>query len=193
MAKINPVREPRSLTTYAGGSIKPPPALKPLHHRLKSAVFSNGINAKYTLFFGIPKDTFFAVCKNENILFCEMRPNLSGAKLLADKLRKNKIKSTLVCDNALGNLFFLNRIKKVYLFSLKNNTFAPGAQAVKILADWHHIPLEINEGGEIKTKNLPDKNAATFLGKKVTIKKIRVINPQNESLNQTTNHINLVG
>lgn len=141
------------------------------------------INSKYTLIFGIPKEGFFAARKKDNILFCEMRPNLLGAKLLAEKLRKNKIASTLISDNALGNLFFLNRIKKVYLFSLKNNTFPPGAQVIKILSDWHHIPLEINEGEEIKINSLPDKNAGTFLGKKVTIKKIKVINPQNESLN----------
>lgn len=141
------------------------------------------ITAKYTLIFGIPQEDFYAKLIKENVLFCEMRPSLLGAKILSEKLRKNGIKSTLISDSGLGHLFFLNRIKRVYLFSLNNNSFSPGAQAVKILADWHGVPIEVSEGSNhIKNKQLVDKNAQTFLGKKTTVRKIRVINPQNETL-----------
>ncbi len=138
---------------------------------------------KYTFIFGIPKDDAYDTLKSENILFCEMRPNLTGAKILSEKLKKNKIKTTMISDNSLGHLFFLNKIKKVCLFSLPDNTFAPGAQLIKILADWHNVPVETSVGAPIKIDLLVDKNAATFLGKRVATRKIKVITPKNESLN----------
>jgi len=45
---INPVRELYSLTAHADGGIKPPSASKGNGRRLKSAVFSNGINTSQT-------------------------------------------------------------------------------------------------------------------------------------------------
>lgn len=137
---------------------------------------------KFILIYGLPDKDFYTKNKNEKILFCEMRPNLLGAKILAENLRKMKIKSTLICDNALGHLFFAKRIKKAYLFKFDGEIFPPGASVVKILANWHNVPVEILKGEAPKTTCLLDTNAKTFLGKKVTMKKIRAIAPQNEAL-----------
>lgn len=134
----------------------------------------------YTLIYGIPRDSFYQELEKENILISEMRPQLIGPKVLINKLKKAGINSTLISDNALGHMFFAGRIKRVYLFGI-DNKFPCGAQTVKILADWHKIPIEILNGAGANTKSL-DKDAKTFLGKKVTVKKIRAIAPQNESL-----------
>ncbi|MDP1853818.1 MAG: hypothetical protein Q8L26_06425 [Candidatus Omnitrophota bacterium] len=134
----------------------------------------------YSLIYGIPCDNFCREHKKENILISEMRPQLIGPKILINKLKKAGINSTLISDNALGHMFFTGRIKQVYLFG-SDNKFPCGAHTVKILADWHKIPVEILKGENANTKFL-DKDAKTFLGKKVTVKKIRTIAPQNENL-----------
>jgi len=134
----------------------------------------------YTLIYGMPDKDFYAGHKKENILFCETRPSLFGAKVLAKELKKKKIKSTLICDSALGHLFFTRHIKKAYLFKTNGNIFTPGALVVKILADFHKIPLEIINTGKPKKIRPTDKDASTFLGKRVSIKKIKALKPQNE-------------
>ncbi|HDZ76760.1 MAG TPA: hypothetical protein ENH41_01585 [Candidatus Omnitrophica bacterium] len=140
---------------------------------------SNGVKT-YTLIYGMPDRDFYARHKKENILFCETRPSLFGAKILAKELKKKKMKSTLICDSALGHLFFMRHIKKVYLFKTNGNIFLPGALGVKILADFHKIPVEITNAGQLKKMPLTDKDASTFLGKRVSIKKIKTLKPQNE-------------
>ena len=137
---------------------------------------------KYTLIYGAPAEDFYGEIKNEDVLVCEMRPYLFGVKVLLRSLKKAKIKSTLICDSALGHLFFLKRIKKVYLFGLEDNVFPPGALSVKILAAWHGIPVEILKGGEIKTADFADKDAGTFLGRRIAPGKVKAISPQNEVL-----------
>ena len=92
------------------------------------------------------------------------------------------MKSTLICDSALGHFFFARRVKKVCLFKNKEGVFPPGALTVKILADYHKVTVEITNGETVKVARVLDADAKTFMGKKVTLKKIKTITPQTETL-----------
>ncbi|PIQ89204.1 MAG: hypothetical protein COV72_04175 [Candidatus Omnitrophica bacterium CG11_big_fil_rev_8_21_14_0_20_42_13] len=136
----------------------------------------------FIFIYGLPDKTFYENNKKENILFSEMRPRLLGARALSKELKKRKMKSTLICDSALGHFFFARRVKKVCLFKNKEGVFPPGALTVKILADYHKVTVEITNGETVKVARVLDADAKTFMGKKVTLKKIKTITPQTETL-----------
>lgn len=134
----------------------------------------------FKLIWGIPEEGFSKEhARDKDILLCEMRPALLGARYLTKKFKY----ATLVTDNTLGFLFFKKMIGEVCLFyqDRDNSGYAlpAGSLTVLILAKRHDIPVKLYRAGNVILKS-EDINALSFLGKSVTGKGVAPVNPEEE-------------
>jgi methylthioribose-1-phosphate isomerase len=135
----------------------------------------------FKLIWGYPEENFSKEhAQDKDILLCEMRPSLLGARFLTKKFKN----ATLASDNTLGFLFFKRLIKEVVLFYQDQDNFGyalmPGSFTVIILAKRHNVPIRLLRGNPSVSIKLTDINALSFLGQSITAKGVIPIIPEIE-------------
>ena len=92
------------------------------------------------------------------VVVAENRPSLAGLKHDLPLLAKEGIGSVYCPDNALGLLFYQQKIKKALI------SRGPGSLYAALLSKVHNVPFEIVDQGSLNTEGL-DRSAATLEGR----------------------------
>jgi methylthioribose-1-phosphate isomerase len=98
------------------------------------------------------------------VLVAENRPSLLGLKHNIPILKKEQVDFIYCTDNALGLLFYKQKIKKTLIFSKDRLKGVSGSLYAALLSKIHNVPVEIMEQGSIDLKAL-DRDASTLGGK----------------------------
>ena len=131
--------------------------------------------------------------KRIQVIACETRPFLQGARLTAWELKKDRIPVTLITDNMAGHLMQRGRVSCVIVGT--DRTAANGDVANKIgtyplavLAHRHAIPfyvaapissidLDCPRGDKIPIEERPAREVTHVLGRQIAPSGISVLNP----------------
>ena len=131
--------------------------------------------------------------KRIQVIACETRPFLQGARLTAWELKKDRIPVTLITDNMAGHLMQRERVSCVIVGT--DRTAANGDVANKIgtyplavLAHRHAIPFYVAaplssidfacpNGDKIPIEERPVREVTHVLGRQIAPSGIRVLNP----------------
>ena len=131
--------------------------------------------------------------KRIQVIACETRPFLQGARLTAWELKKDRIPVTLITDNMAGHLMQRGRVSCVIVGT--DRTAANGDVANKIgtyplavLAHRHAIPfyvaapissidLDCPRGDKIPIEERPAREVTHVLGRQIAPSGVRVLNP----------------
>src|SRR6184192_2242768 len=131
--------------------------------------------------------------KRIQVIACETRPFLQGARLTAWELKKDRIPVTLITDNMAGHLMQRGRVSCVIVGT--DRTAANGDVANKIgtyplavLAHRHAIPFYVAaplssidfacpNGDKIPIEERPVREVTHVLGRQIAPSGIRVLNP----------------
>lgn len=104
-----------------------------------------------TVDYGTALGVFYAAKekgKKFSVYACETRPLLQGARLTAWELLKQKIDTTLICDNMAATLMKQGKIDGVFagadrIASNGDSANKIGTYSLAVLAKYHNIPLYI--------------------------------------------------
>ena len=140
----------------------------------KSAAKPSG---KYLLIYGVPAKNQYGFLLSElraerceSFLVPEMRPQLCGARVVANQLIERNAPTTLIADNIMGTLFAHGEIGKLCLFSESVTETGPrgicGSLLAVQLARLHSVPIELYDG-DAPNDSSSDHDVSTFLGKRI--------------------------
>lgn len=131
--------------------------------------------------------------KRFKVFACETRPRLQGARLTTWELKRNKIDTTLICDNMAAILMNQGKIDKIITGAdrIASNGDAAnkiGTYSLAVLAKHHKIPFYIvapSSSFDLKLKNGKNIPIETRSGNEVVIinnkpiapKGIKIYNP----------------
>jgi methylthioribose-1-phosphate isomerase len=132
---------------------------------------------KYLLVFGVPRlnsyDFLLHALKAEHgtgILLPEMRPELWGARIVAQELLRRNAPTTLISDNMMGTLFAQGQIGQLYLFYSGLGQSGPegicGSLLAVRLARAHNVSIELQECATVEESPL-DRDISSFLGQRI--------------------------
>ena len=131
--------------------------------------------------------------KNFSVYSCETRPLLQGARLTCWELTREKIDTTLICDNMAATLMQQGKVD--IIFTGADRIAANGDSANKIgtymlavLAKYHHVPfyivapqstfdLGIKSGKQIPIEERHEDEVTHVSGKRTAAKGVKVYNP----------------
>lgn len=131
---------------------------------------------KYLLIYGVPPPNQYSFLLSalkaegaQRLLIPEMRPELSGARVVAPELLKRNAPTTLISDNIMGTLFAHGEIAKLCFFYDSLATAGPqgacGSLLAVQLARLHGVPIELFSGAEPSVSvSTGDRDVSTFLG-----------------------------
>ena len=106
----------------------------------------------------------------------ENRPSLAGLKHDLPLLAKEGIASVYCPDNALGLLFYKQKIRKAFISRGSGSLYAA------LLSKVHGVPFEVIEPGPVNVKDL-DRDASTLEGRNFILEVDReeyIIEPDEE-------------
>ena len=127
------------------------------------------------------------------VFSCETRPLLQGARLTAWELLREKIDTTLICDNMAAVLMKQKKIDMVFagadrIASNGDTANKIGTYNLAVLAKYHKIPfyivaplstfdLNIKSGKEIPIEERSPNEVSFFLNQRTAPHKVNVYNP----------------
>jgi methylthioribose-1-phosphate isomerase len=133
--------------------------------------------SKYLLLYGVPPPNQYAFLLSalkaegaQSLLIPEMRPELSGARMVAPELLKRNAPTTMISDNMMGTLFAHGEIAKLCFFY---DNLAPegprgrcGSLLAVQLAGLHGVAMELFSGAA-HNESTCDRDVSTFLGEPI--------------------------
>ncbi len=134
-------------------------------------------SGRYLLIYGVPPQNQFSFLLSalkaegaQSLLIPEMRPELSGARMVAPELLRREAPTTLISDNMMGTLFAHGEIAKLCFFYDKLATAGPqgicGSLLAVQLARLHGVAIELFSG-EGPWPSTTDRDVSTFLGEAI--------------------------
>jgi methylthioribose-1-phosphate isomerase len=170
---------PAALVTYliAFDDIYTPESFRRKYQTEPSHNRASEPRGKYVLVYGVPPINQYVFLASalkaeqaESVLVPEMRPQLWGAQVVVPELLARQVPVTLISDNMMGTLYAGGEIRKLCLFYDTLTETGPrgicGSLLAARLARLHKVDVELFSGAEQRGAT-PDKDAATFLGKKI--------------------------
>ena len=140
--------------------------------------------------------------KKFKVYSCETRPLLQGSRLTAWELSKEKIDTTLICDNMAATLMKQKKIDMVFAGAdriAQNGDTANkiGTYNLAVLARYHQIPFyivapfstsdgKIKKGSEIPIEERDPREVVQIGNQRLAPKNIKVYNP---AFDVTDNHL----
>lgn len=129
---------------------------------------------RYLLIYGVPLKNQYAYLNSAlkaescaSVLVPEMRPALSGARVVVAELASRGVPTTLISDNMMGTLFGQGEIRKLCLYYKALTDEGPsgacGSLLAVRLARAHGVGIELL-GGEAEPQAALDRDVSTFLG-----------------------------
>jgi methylthioribose-1-phosphate isomerase len=134
-----------------------------------------------------------AAGKKFRVTSCETRPLLQGARLTCWELTKNKIDTTLICDNMAATLMAQGKIDIIFAGAdrIASNGDAAnkiGTYMLAVLAKHHNVPfyivapkstfdLKIKTGKQIPIEERKPEEVTNFAGTPTAPKGVKVYNP----------------
>lgn len=131
--------------------------------------------------------------KSIKVFACETRPLLQGARLTTWELKRNKIDTTLICDNMAASLMSQNKINKVItgadrIASNGDSANKIGTYSLAVLAEYHKIPfyvvapsssfdLKLKTGKGIPIEQRKSNEVTIINNKRIAVKNVKVYNP----------------
>jgi methylthioribose-1-phosphate isomerase len=131
--------------------------------------------------------------KGIEVIVCETRPVLQGARLTTWELRRDGIPATLITDNAAGSLMARGEIDRVIVGADRvalNGDVANkiGTYTLAVLARAHEIPFMVAaplssvdpqaaDGGAIPVEERPAEEIVRWGGRQIAAEGVRVRNP----------------
>jgi len=131
--------------------------------------------------------------KKFKVFACETRPLLQGARLTAWELTREKIPTTLICDNMAATVMRQGKIKMIFTGAdrIAGNGDAAnkiGTYSLAVLAHHHKIPFyivaprstfdfKIKSGEEIPIEERSREEVINFAGRPTAPKGVHVYNP----------------
>ncbi len=131
--------------------------------------------------------------KKFKVYACETRPLLQGARLTAWELLREKIDTTLICDNMAATLMKQGKIDAVFtgadrIASNGDTANKIGTYMLAVLAKHHRIPfyvvapestfdLSIAGGSQIPIEERSKDEVVGFAGRPTAPRQVRVYNP----------------
>jgi len=128
-----------------------------------------------------------------NVVACETRPLLQGARLTAWELKKAKIDTTVICDNMAATLMQQGKIEAVItgadrIAANGDTANKIGTYNLAVLANYHQVPfyvaapastfdLTIKDGTLIPIEQRNAAEVEGFKGMRTTPKGIKIYNP----------------
>jgi len=127
------------------------------------------------------------------VFVCETRPLLQGARLTAWELLRQKIDTTLICDNMAATLMGQGKVDAIFTGAdriARNGDAANkiGTYNLAILADYHGIPFyivaplstfdrKIKTGKEIPIEQRNEKEVVEWAGRRLAPAGVKAYNP----------------
>lgn len=131
--------------------------------------------------------------KRIKVFACETRPLLQGARLTTWELKRNKIDTTLICDNMAATLMQQGKIDKILVGAdrIASNGDAAnkiGTYNLAVLAKYHNIPfyvvapsssfdLKLKTGKQIPIEQRKEEEVSRINNKRIAAIGIKVYNP----------------
>ncbi|MDQ7851169.1 MAG: S-methyl-5-thioribose-1-phosphate isomerase [Armatimonadota bacterium] len=131
--------------------------------------------------------------KGIEVIVCETRPVLQGARLTTWELQRDGIPATLITDNAAGSLMARGEIDRVVVGAdrvARNGDVANkiGTYTLAVLARTHQIPFLVaaplssvdplvDDGAAIPLEERPAQEIVRWCGRQVAAEGVRVRNP----------------
>jgi methylthioribose-1-phosphate isomerase len=103
------------------------------------------VKDKIPLIFGSPEDSFFNRLEAGMVFVAELRPELTGMKVVAEKLLKKNIQPVVICDNMMAFCMSRGLVGEVNLFAaqIRENVSLcrTGSLIAALSAKIHNIPV----------------------------------------------------
>ena len=131
--------------------------------------------------------------KRFSVYSCETRPLLQGARLTCWELLRQKIDTTLICDNMAASLMAKGKVDIIFagadrIASNGDTANKIGTYMLAVLAKYHGIPfyivaprstfdLEIKSGKQIPIEERKSEEVTHFAGIPTAPKGVKVYNP----------------
>jgi len=131
--------------------------------------------------------------KKFSVFSCETRPLLQGARLTCWELMREKIDTTLICDNMAASLMAKGKVDIIFtgadrIASNGDSANKIGTYMLAVLAKYHSIPFyivaprstfdrAIKSGKEIPIEERKSEEVTHFAGNPIAAKGVKVYNP----------------
>jgi len=131
--------------------------------------------------------------KRFKVISCETRPLLQGARLTCWELRREKIDTTLICDNMAATLMKQGKVDIIFtgadrIASNGDTANKIGTYMLAVLAKHHGVPfyvvapyssfdLKIKSGAQIPIEERAAREVTHFAGTPMAPKGVKVYNP----------------
>ncbi len=131
--------------------------------------------------------------KNFSVYSCETRPLLQGARLTCWELTREKIDTTLICDNMAATLMAQGKVDIIFAGAdrIASNGDAAnkiGTYMLAVLAKYHGVPFyivaphstfdfKIKSGKKIPIEERKPEEVTHFAGVQTAPKEVKVFNP----------------
>ncbi|MDD5680105.1 MAG: S-methyl-5-thioribose-1-phosphate isomerase [Candidatus Omnitrophica bacterium] len=131
--------------------------------------------------------------KKIKVFVDETRPLLQGARLTTWELMREKIDTTLICDNMAASLMEKGKIDKIFVGAdriARNGDAANkiGTYNLAVLAKFHKIPfyvvapvstfdMTLSSGDDIPIEERHPDEVRTVMGRRIAPKNVKVYNP----------------
>jgi methylthioribose-1-phosphate isomerase len=131
--------------------------------------------------------------KKIKMFVCETRPLLQGARLTTWELRRNRIDTTLICDNMAATLMKQGKIDKILVGAdrIASNGDAAnkiGTYNLAVLARYHNIPfyivapsssfdLKLKTGKQIPIEQRKEEEVTTINNRRIAAIGVKIYNP----------------
>lgn len=149
-----------------------------------------------TVDYGTALGVFYSakrMAKKFKVVSCETRPLLQGARLTCWELLREKIDTTLICDNMAATLMQQGKINIIFtgadrIASNGDSANKIGTYMLAVLAQYHKIPfyvvapkstfdLNIKNGAHIPIEERSEEEITHVAGVRTAAKGIKVFNP----------------
>jgi methylthioribose-1-phosphate isomerase len=137
----------------------------------------------------VSKEGLVLLAKERSLVVVpEQRPSLCGLKHTLPLCHREKIASFCCADNALGILFYKNKIKKTFIFYKEKTEegihCSSGTLYAALLSKIHGVPISLHLQGDFSLETC-DKDARTLGGRDFLlpdVSKMCIIEPDIELL-----------